>query len=78
MIMLLMVGYGVKEFRNFTSESHDGCRDFVMLVVVLLEPEPPWPPVEVKPGISRAGMTLLIKVSMNGSPVVTLGIDDCA
>ena len=77
MIMLFIVGYGVNEFRNFTSESHDGYRGLVELAVALCCPLP-CPTVEVNAGMNRVGITFLISVSMSGSPAAKLRIDDRA
>lgn len=75
--MLFIVGYGVNEFRNFTSESHEGYRGLVELVVTLFCPLP-CPTVEVNAGMNRVGITFLISVSMSGSPAAKLRIDDRA
>lgn len=75
--MLLIVGYGVNEFRNFTSESHDGYRGLVELTVALFCPLP-CPTVEVNAGMNRVGITFLMRVSMSGSPAEKLRIEDRA
>lgn len=75
--MLLIVGYGVNEFKNFTSESHDGYRGLIELTVTLSCPLP-CPTVEVNAGMKSVGITFLMRVSMSGSPAAKLRIDDRA
>lgn len=76
MSILLNVGYGVRELKNFTSDSQDGWRWRGALDAALFELE-----FEVAPDTEVVGMkmmekTFLINVSIRGSLAVKLSIDE--
>ena len=73
--MLLIVGDGVKVFRNSTSESHDGRRglyDPAVTFVGLMLNEP----VPDIAGKNKAEKAFLMTVRSSGSPDEKLNMDD--
>ena len=67
--MLLIVGDGVKVFRNCTSESHDGRRCFVGPDVIFAGPAPvELTPVDDIAGKNRVQTAFFMTIRINGSP----------
>lgn len=73
--MLLNVGDGVSEFKNFTSESQDGCRCLPDLVVEFTRFESLGLADDESPGKNKTDSTFLKSESITGSPVGKLNID---
>jgi hypothetical protein len=76
MIILLMVGDGVKELSNLTSESHEGWRCLYSPVVTFHGREFDEPLPDGMAEKNSADITFLATVSRSGSPEGKVNIDD--